>query len=70
MVSITMSFSANPLALHLFTAEKISMSQTADPSNHSESKAYTGGKKPATDMEAYRASTILSEVKLLCEKSL
>lgn len=44
------------------TGVKMSRSQTADPSKYSEPKPSTGGKKPATVNEAWRASIRLSSV--------
>ena len=49
----------------------MSMSHTADPSNHYEPNTSAGGKNPANDIEAYIASTKFSPyVTFESEKSL
>lgn len=61
----------NPNSLHLFIAEKISISQTADPSKYELPKTSAGGKNPAIDIDAYKASTkLVPYVRFESEKSL
>lgn len=62
IASTMISSSIYPKALHLFTAVKMSMSYTAEPSNHSDPKALAGGKIPGQANDAKRAFERLSDV--------
>jgi len=56
ITSTTISSFLNPYSVHLLIAEKISISHTAEPSKYYDPSTSAGGKNPANDIDAYRAS--------------
>jgi len=52
ITSTSIYSSVKPRSLQELIAEKISISQTADPSKKDDPRTSAGGKKPANDMDA------------------